>query len=270
MKFNVNDLHPETVSACLMAMIYDETNFDTNVYRVFGLRCRVWAGPGQKYFYAVVLDPDNDRIWIAIRGTDGKNLWWRLASWGINFNAGITKDGYHKGFSDVALKISKNVAGYIKDSKYVYIASHSQGSGTLVRLVALICRVIKKKMLPDLKHLQADPWCSPPGVNAIGKAEIDGYLKDGIVSINNWYMPGDLISKKKGILRGLMHGRDVGNMIKLPDMILPKYGIADSVSHSPTLCLYAFAAHLVKWENRLPENDLKCISFVLNEGMVVN
>lgn len=269
-KFNPDTLLPETISAVLAAMIYDEEHFATNVYRLFGFEAHAWTDHTQRYYYAVVLDTERDRMFIVFRGTDGKNALGRALSWlTINLRAGTNQFGFHKGFWKIALKASKDIAPYLKKFSHVYIGCHSQGSGVGVCIVAQICRSILAKMLQNIKHIQADLWCSPPAVNKTGKAEIDEYCGKQ-VSINNWWMPGDLLSKKKGVLRGLLNGKDVGEMRRLPDMILPKYGVFDPVSHSPVLCLAAYVLHLIRYENTPPKEDLKLIEYVLREKMVVN
>lgn len=271
MKFNTEKIHPETISMVLSALIYNEDMFCIVVFRLFGFKAHCFTDNTRRYFYAVVHDTANNRAWIVFRGTDGKNWFGRMLSWGINLRCKITADGFHSGFWEIALKASKDIAPYIKKVGQVYIASHSQGSGTAVCTIAQICRamVIDADYM-GIRHIQADLTCSPPAVDAKGKKEIDGYMKMGMVSINNWWMPGDLLSKKKGILRGLLNGRDVGNMIELPDMILPKYGVFDPVSHSPVLCLAAYVLHLIRYENTPPKEDLKLIEYVLREKMVVN
>lgn len=269
-KYNIDNLLPETISAVLAALIYDEDNFAVNVFRLFGFEVHAWTDRTQRYYYAVVLDPDRDRMFIVFRGTDGKNGIGRALSWlTINLRAGINQFGFHKGFWKIAFEASKNIAPYPKQFSHVYLSGHSQGSGTGVCTIALICRVMVKRLLNNIKHFQADLWCSPPAVNKKGKLEINGYCGKS-AHINNWVMPGDLISKKRGILRGLLQGKDVGNMIKLPDLILPKYGAFDPVSHSPTLCLAAYALHLIRYEDTPPRDDLKLIDYVMREKMVVN
>lgn len=269
-KYTIDNLLPETISAVLAAMIYDEENFAVNVFRLFGFETHAWTDRTQRYYYAVALDPDHNRLFIVFRGTDGKNGFGRVLSWlTINLRAATNKAGFHKGFWKIALEASKNIAPYLKRFSHVYLVGHSQGSGTGVCTIALICRVMIKRLLQNIKHFQADLWCSPPAVSEKGKAEIDSYCGKQ-VHINNWVMPGDLISRKRGILRGLLHGKDVGSVIRCPDLILPKYGVFDPVSHSPTLCLAAYVLHLIRYENTPPKDDLKLIECTLREGMVVN
>jgi hypothetical protein len=268
-RIDQNSVHPETISAELAAMIYDEAGFPVNVMRVFGFKVHRWTDLLQDYYYAVVEDEANDRMWIAIRGTDGKNIIGKAKSWWRNLWCKITPEGFHSGFFSLASEIIKNIAPYLRRYSKVYISAHSQGSGVGVCLITIICRMILANILDDIKHFQADLFCSPPAVNATGKAEIDEYCGKS-VHINNWWMPGDLISKKKGILRGLLSGKDVGEMRQLPDMILPKYSAFDSVSHSPYLVLRSYGWFLIEHQNEPPKNDLKLISYTLNERMVVN
>jgi hypothetical protein len=261
---------PETTSAVLAAMIYDEDLFAANVYRVFGFETHAWTDSTQRYYYSVVIDTENDRLFIVFRGTDGRNSLGRALSWlTINLRAGTTPQGFHEGFWRIAKLASKKIAPYLKKYSHVYLVGHSQGSGVGTSAVAQICRKIIAGMLENIKHFQADLFCSPPAVNETGKAEIDEYCGKS-VHINNWVMPGDLISKKKGILRGLLNGKDVGEMRQLPDMILPKYGVFDPVSHSPYLMLRAYGWFLIDKEGQPPKSDLKLIEYVLNEKMVVN
>ena len=198
-KFNPDTLLPETISAVLAALIYDEENFALNVYRLFGFRVHAFTDLTQRYYYAAVVDEERNRLFIVFRGTDGRNGWGRFLSWAtINLRVKTTPQGFHEGFWSIAADASKNIAQYVKKATQVYLACHSQGSGVGVCEIDIICQAMlsDQELLPHLKHLQADLWCSPPAVNATGKTEIDGYIQGGLVSINNWWMPGDLISKK--------------------------------------------------------------------------
>ncbi len=268
-KFDAYELKPELISIVLSALIYDEDNFSDRVMYLFGFEVHCWKGKIGKHFYAVVTDALRDRVWIVCRGTDGDNAWGRILSWfNYNLRFAITPEGFHTGFWRLASKVSKDTSKYISKHSHltVYLAGHSQGAGVVVCLFAMICRVLfKAKLLKNIIFLQADLFGAPPAVSDKGKYEIDGYLKNSSVKLNDW-LQGDILQQKKGILHGLLKGRRVGNQFEMPNQFNNEYGVVDKlVSHSPFLLLRAYQDM-----PGMHQLDKDVITYVLDKGWVIN
>ena len=265
MKFNASKIQcPETISAVLASLIYDEENFIGSCHELLDFKAHCWTVPNQKYFYAVVIDDANRRLWIVYRGTDGKTPWGKLLSWTtINLRYRANKLGFHTGFDSIAKKSAQNISAYIYSGYTVYVTGQSQGAGVSVPAAFGLCDAVG--------HLQADLWCAPPAVNENGRQLVKRKMEEGRLSINNWVSPGDLISKK--FLRqrkGDLAGRDVGEPRLLGDIIHPKYGLFEPVSHSPRVMLAGYLAWLIEKCHDVPQEDVKLISHVIMSGMVVN
>lgn len=261
-KFNYRDLLPETISFVLSALIYDEGAFAARARELFGFRCHCYKGPKGRYYYAAVLT-DDGQLWIALRGTGGDNALGRALSWlCTNLRISVNREGYHKGFWKVAADAMMVLRWHAQSASVIYVCGHSQGGGITVPFTAMLARLFVS--YTNLEYLQADILAGPPAVNEKAQAEVNGYISSKRCKIFNWQQPGDpILTSRLRRAAGLLSGRDVGEVIRLPNMF-PDNTIQDLASHSPSAYLWAYR-QMVRHQI-----DKDVITYALEKGWVVN
>jgi hypothetical protein len=261
-KFNYRDLLPETISIILSALIYDEEAFTDRARDLFGFISHCFRGPSGRYFYAAVLS-DSGTLWVVFRGTDGDGFIGRALSWlCTNLRISINSKGYHKGFYKIASDAMTALSWYIRSARVIYVCGHSQGGGSTVPFTAIVSRMYRS--IRELTYLQADIFAGPPAVNEKGQAEMNSFISARVCKIFNWQQPGDpILAKRLRAKRGPLAGRDVGEVIQLPNMI-PDHTPQDLASHSPSVYLWTYRQMVPH------QTDKDAITYVLESGWIVN
>lgn len=174
------------------AVMYDEKECADKLIVINGRKPRIY----NRYTDCFAVTLVGTQLRIAIRGTDGSNVWQKASVWIDNlFNRGPDETGRHPGFLEAAEWIAYKLVGdYHIDAVHfdsVNISCHSRGTGIGVILAPMLA-----------KYLYDHGVKAPVNLDAF--APVPGYNSHGIKTI--W----DVAHNKYGITaRMVINPRDI-------------------------------------------------------------
>lgn len=215
----------------LTALTYDEEHYHEHInFLLPGRKFHIKHAEDGSHFYAIIIDEEIGKAWIAIRGTAGKNIIGEIKSWMYNLDHRHSGDGVYDGFQKVGDDCFDAFKEYLWGVDSLTVSGHSQGAGEAPYVARLALQNISA-----LRSVHFDLWSAPPSGTEVFKASLQTYFDIGRLT-GDRYTDNDIIYTK--FLRNkncdFFSGVDVGTEIKLPKILLHDVGITENImTHSP-------------------------------------